>query len=76
MNTHTVLVLVLTSLLVNCARPPVPLTPLAVPSEAQGTVTHEEVVPEKGELPPHPELTQEERERLLQGTEREAPPAR
>lgn len=41
-----------------------------MPSPAQGTTASGQVIPDKGELPPGPDLTPEERERLLQGTMR------
>ena len=69
MNTNAVFVMVLALLLVSCGQPLAPPTPLAAPSRAQGTTTRGEVVPQKGELPPHPEVTSEEHERLLRGTE-------
>lgn len=45
----------------------------AAPAPAPGTTTGEQVILHSGKLPPHPEVTPEERERLLQRTEREAP---
>lgn len=53
--------------------------PAPLPSDvrflAQETVTSGQLVPDKGELPPGPELTPEERERLLQRTQRVEPNA-
>ncbi len=45
----------------------------ATSSEIQVEVTEGQIVPETGELPPAPELTPEERERLIRGTEIQAP---
>lgn len=69
MNTSAVFVMVLALLQVSCGRPLAPPTPSAAPSRAYGTTPRGEVVPQKGELPPHPEVTSEEHERLLRGTE-------
>ena len=53
-------------------REPTPLSSVA-PSPVPGTVSSGELAPDKGELPPGPVLTPEERERLLQGTMRKVP---
>jgi hypothetical protein len=45
----------------------------AAPAPAPGTTTGEQVILHSGKLPPHPEVTPEESERLLQRTEREDP---
>ena len=82
MNTGRVLVVVIALLLVNGGEPPAgplsvqqpaPSALSAAPSQVHGRVTDGQVVPDKGELPPAPELTPEERERLLRGTMRKVP---
>ena len=84
MNIGAVLLAVVALVLGDCSQPlagpqsverPALSTPSAAPSQAEGTTTREQVVPEKGELPPGPEPTPEERKRLIRGTEIEAPPA-
>lgn len=42
-------------------------------SEKQDEVTEGQIAPDTGTLPPAPELTPEERERLIRGTERAVP---
>jgi len=51
----------------------VPSTSSTAPAQAQETSTPGQLVPQKGELPPHPEVTPEESERLLKGTMRKVP---
>src|SRR5262245_31006152 len=60
------------------ARPtagPSPSTGPAESTPAEGTIATGLVIPEKGEALPHPEVTPEESERLLQGTQRLDPKA-
>jgi hypothetical protein len=45
----------------------------SVPARSEGGVTQRQVAPQRGNPPPGPELSPEERERLIQGTEREKP---
>jgi hypothetical protein len=80
LTTGTAFVLVL--LLAGCGEPP-SIPPSAVgpdtsarpgsPAKGQ-TIEHGSVAPEKGEGPPGPELSPEQRERLLRGTERSVDP--
>ena len=90
MTLSAILLVVVTLLPANCgpatAGPrsgerPVASTPSATPTQEQGpateqgTTTEGQIFPEKGEFPPGPKLTPEERERLLQGTRRKVPDA-
>jgi hypothetical protein len=47
----------------------------ARPSHTEEVTPSGQVVPDKGPLPPQPELTPEERERLLQGVNKAVPDA-
>ena len=47
----------------------------AKPSHTEVVTTSGQVVPDKGPLPPQPELPPEERERLLQGVNKAVPDA-
>ena len=47
--------------------------PGAITQEKQDAVTEDQISPDTGELPPAPEITPEERERLIRGSERLAP---
>ena len=82
MSTETVFLVVVALAVLSCNQPLagfqsperlVPSPSSAAPSQAPGTITHGQVVPNKGELPSHPEVTPEESERLLKGTMRKAP---
>lgn len=54
---------------------PLSLTRSAAPSPAEGTTESGQAVPQKAEPPPQPEVTPEERERLLDRTQRLDPKA-
>ena len=85
MNTGRVLLVVVTLVLGGCSELPagprsveqlVPTPPSPAPSQAEGITTREQVLRNTGEAEqPAPQLTPEERERLIQGTRREAPSA-
>jgi hypothetical protein len=47
---------------------PTPSTPLAAQALEVGTTVSEQVTPEKGEPPPHPEVPPDVSKRLLEGT--------
>ncbi len=85
MNAEAVFLVVVALVVLSCHQPlagprqsterSVPSTSSTAPAQAQETSTPGQVVPQKGELPPHPEVTPEESERLLKGTMRKVPDA-
>jgi len=73
-KTINILIIVILSLTVfSITERPVLAGSAAISSEKQDEVTEGQIAPDTGELPPAPEITPEERERLIRGTERLAP---